>query len=60
MDQGPRLGQLIEDGNRRRDSIPIAVAPVTAAAGLAPDKIGTKLPGQPRVQAEILDTVGRS
>src|SRR5262245_47749458 len=31
-----------------------------AAAGLAPDKIGAKFPGQPRVQAEILDTVGRT
>jgi tetratricopeptide (TPR) repeat protein len=31
-----------------------------AAAGLAPDKIGAKFPEQPRVQAEILDTVGRT
>jgi serine/threonine protein kinase/tetratricopeptide (TPR) repeat protein len=31
-----------------------------AAAGLAPDKIGAKFLGQPRVQAEILDTVGRT
>lgn len=31
-----------------------------AAAGLAPDKIGAKFPGQPRVRAEILDTVGRT
>src|SRR5262249_41782764 len=31
-----------------------------AAAGLAPDKIEAKFPGQPRVQAEILDTVGRT
>jgi serine/threonine protein kinase len=31
-----------------------------AAAGLAPDKIGARFPGQPRVQAEILDTLGRT
>lgn len=36
MDQGPRLGQIIEDGDRRRDAIHIAIAPVTAAERLTP------------------------
>ena len=36
MEQGPRLVQLIEDGDRRRDAIHVAVAPVTAAEWLAP------------------------
>ena len=36
MELGPRLGQLAEFGDRRRDAIHVAVAAVKAAARLRP------------------------
>ena len=36
MDESPQLGRLIENDDRRRDAIHIAVAPVTAAERLTP------------------------
>jgi hypothetical protein len=34
--ESPRLGCLITDGDRRRDAVHVAVAPVTAAGRLVP------------------------
>lgn len=37
----PKVGQLIEDGERRRDAIHVAIAPVTAYETLMPgEKVG--------------------
>ena len=55
-DPGPQLGQLVPDGELRRDAIHIAVAPVTACCDLDPGD-GVGLIGPPG-DTELAGPVG--
>lgn len=55
----PQLGQLIENGERRRDAIHIAVAPVTATVRLQPgDHVGLIEEGNKELAGPCEQTIG--
>jgi len=59
MDQALQLGQLIEDGDRRRDAIHIAVAPVTAVERLSPGQhVGLVREDDPELVGPCDRTIG--
>ncbi len=59
MEHSPTLGELIHDGDRRRDAIHIAIAPVTAAVSLKPgDHVGLIDNGQRELVGPCEETLG--
>ncbi len=55
----PQLGKLIEDDDRRRDAVHIAVVPVTASENLWPgEHVGFVEPGNIELVAVVGGTIG--
>jgi hypothetical protein len=59
MNDGPQPGRIIEDGERRRDAIHIALAPVTAAQRLTPgEHVGLIEAGNVELVGPCDDNIG--
>jgi len=59
MDDAIQLGRLLDDGERRRDAIHLAIAPVTAARRLAPGQhVGLVQAGNSELVGPCDDNIG--